>query len=623
MQAKLSIQPGEYVLYSQSPHLVTAILDLQHVLVKCERNNHISKVKISELKPLTPVQSAPQTLDLAEISDDDWKIAQSRLSYLQPILSAPKKTAQLVKQQAELAGVHSVTLYRWMKAYKQELRLSALLPTKKNGGKGKPRLSDDVEALMVETINEFYLSVQKPSVQKTYNELKRRCINANLNVPHSNTLRNRIQIISEKEKVKKRIGSKAIQELYVPSLGENPEGLFPLSSIQIDHTPLDIILVDDIDRLPIGRPWITVAIDVFSRMVAGFYISFDPPSAMSTGLCLVQAILPKEEYLAKMNIETLWPIWGKPKAVHCDNAKEFRGAMLDRACNQYKIDIHWRPVARPHYGGHIERLLGTFNQEIHTLPGTTFSNTQQRDNYPSEKKSALTFSELEQWLTLYITNVYHQRFHSSINTTPLKMYEKGILGDENKPGRGLPEIITDQTRLKLDLMPFEERTVQSYGIKINEITYFHDVLRPWVNAKDPENIKLKRKFLIRQDPRDISIIFFYDPELQQYFEVPYRDRSYPPITLWEYKKIRKRLKEEGKNHVDETLIFNTYNEMKTIEEQAVKTTLKVRRSQQRKRNNQAAKKTQLAQEPKAIIEHEMSTDDSADFVDFFDDIDIG
>ena len=46
----------------------------------------------------------------------------------------------------------------------------------------------------------------------------------------------------------------------------------PLDLVQIDHTKLDIIVVDDEQRLPIGRPWITLAIDVYSRMVTGFYI---------------------------------------------------------------------------------------------------------------------------------------------------------------------------------------------------------------------------------------------------------------------------------------------------------------------------------------------------------------
>ena len=116
----------------------------------------------------------------------------------------------------------------------------------------------------------------------------------------------------------------------------------------------------------------TLAIDVYSRMVAGFYVSLDPPGALSAGLCLVHAILPKEACLAQFGLASRWPVWGLMASVHCDNAKEFRGAMLKRACENYGIDMRFRPVATPHYGGHIERMLGTVATEIHALPGSTF-----------------------------------------------------------------------------------------------------------------------------------------------------------------------------------------------------------------------------------------------------------
>ena len=95
--------------------------------------------------------------------------------------------------------------------------------------------------------------------------------------------------------------------------------------------PVDLILVDDIHRRPVGRPWITLAMDVFSRMVVGFYVSFDPPGAMAVGLCLAHAILPKEGWLAKYEVATAWPVWGVMAVVHADNAKEFHGRMLRAA----------------------------------------------------------------------------------------------------------------------------------------------------------------------------------------------------------------------------------------------------------------------------------------------------
>ncbi len=36
----------------------------------------------------------------------------------------------------------------------------------------------------------------------------------------------------------------------------------PLERVELDHTPLDLIVVDEEDRLPIGRPTVTLALDV-------------------------------------------------------------------------------------------------------------------------------------------------------------------------------------------------------------------------------------------------------------------------------------------------------------------------------------------------------------------------
>lgn len=318
-------------------------------------------------------------------------------------------------------------------------------------------------------------------------------------------------------------------------------------------------------------------------MVAGVYIGFDPPGALSVGLCLAHAILPKETALAKLGITTPWPVWGVMNVVHADNAREFRGRMLRKACENYGIDLAWRPVAQPHYGGHIERLLGTFNHDIHTLPGATFSNAAARGRYDAEHHAALTLAEFERWLTVYIVEVYHQRRHRELGTSPLQRYEAGIVGTAERPGRGLPQRLADEARLRLDLLPYEERTVQPYGIALDGITYYDNCLRGWVNATDPSDPRRKRKFIVRRDPRDISAVYFYDPELQQYFTIPYRHTVHPPISLWELRQARRRLQEEGQKTINEALIFAAYNRLRALEAQAVNDTRRARRTAQRRR----------------------------------------
>ena len=381
-----------------------------------------------------------------------------------------------------------------------------------------------------------------------------------------------------------------------------------------------LILVDDHYRHPIGRPWITLAFDVFSRMVTGFYVSFDPPSALSTGLCLAQSILPKEKYLARFNVKGEWPIWGLPTVVHVDNAKEFRGNMLQRACDEYGIDLVWRPVGRPNFGAHIERALGTLAKEIHTLPGTTFANIQARGEYKSEKKAALTLSEFEEWLTIYIVDVYHQKLHSSLATTPMARYRQGIFGNAEQPGCGLPDRIADEERLYLDFMPFELRTVQDYGIVLDEIHYSHDVLRRWINAPDPEDANKKRKFTVRRDPRDISQVWFYDPEVNVYYTIPYRDTSHPAISIWELREARKRAQADGRRHVSEQAVFEAYERMREIEAESMKKSKAAKRAHQRRKHHSEAARP----EPKAeTLNAELPAADDQSIADIepFDEMD--
>lgn len=117
--------------------------------------------------------------------------------------------------------------------------------------------------------------------------------------------------------------------------------------------------MDDVARRPIGRPWLTLVLDVHTRTVAGFLISLDPPSATSVALALAHAVLPKEDWLAARDIVLPWPIAGLPRCAHVDNAREFRSHAFERGCRQHGIHIEHRPPATPRYGGHIERLMGT------------------------------------------------------------------------------------------------------------------------------------------------------------------------------------------------------------------------------------------------------------------------
>lgn len=443
-----------------------------------------------------------------------------------------------------------------------------------------------VEKLLGEVISGYYLDEQQRSMEHAHRELSRLCRRESLPIPAYDTVRSRIEAIAPKERAVRRHGLAAASRFNIND-GTVPNVDLPYAVIQIDHTLIDLMLVDDEHRVAIGRPWLTVAIDVYSRMVAGYYVSFDPPGALGTGICIANAMLSKESFLAKLGLDVSYPCMGKPRVIHVDNAKEFRGETLKRACMEYGIDLVFRRVKTPNYGGHIERHLGTLAGEIHALPGTTFSNPQDCGDYDSEKRAAMTLPEFERWLANLIVGAYHHRPHGALGKPPIKRYTDGILGSDTQPGIGSIHVFTDEERLRIDFLPIVERTIQHYGVAIDGIEYFADVLRRWVGAMEPDRKRMKRKFVFRRDPRDISSVLFYDPDVQQYFRIPYRNTAHPPISLWELRATQRFLAERGKRDVDDTQIFAAYDEMRRIEESAKTLTRKVRLQQTRRKQHRA------------------------------------
>jgi putative transposase len=625
MIISLEIEPGKGVIYHGNQFVISRILDTNSVVIT-DGNGKSEKVAIAKLEPC---EQLPENVrDVTTIRDSDWQIAQQRFSIIQPIINSQGNQRELINQASKTHKVGKSTIYRWISTYNETKLVSSLAPEQRSGGKGKSRLLPEIDTIIKQVINEHYLTSQKKSVQNVCNEVMLKCKEAQLEPPHYNTLRHRIALISDYEQTKYRLGRKEARKRFDEKVGHLQDSEFPFSLVEIDHTMLDIMVVDEYTREPIGRPWITLAIDTFSRMVLGFYVGFERPSAMSVGLCVAHAILPKEEWLAQRNIFTEWPCWGVMKAIHLDNAKEFRSKTLAKACQEYRIERHWRPPGRPEFGGHIERLLGTLSTEIHALSGTTFSNIKEKGDYDSEAKAVFSLKELEQWLMHMIVEVYHNRFHNTILKTPLARFKEGLFGDEEHAGVGLPPRVLKKRKVHLDFMPYQERTIQDYGVLIDNVAYYSDTLRPWINAVDKKSgkHKAKQKFIFKRDPRDISVIYFLDPELREYFPIPYRDSSKPAISVWEFRAARERVIALGLATVDEDTIFAAYKRMKEIEVNAAAVTKKTKRMESI-REKQREHREVVLDPPRPPVKLEMHPLTLIDFgddpIEAFDDIDDG
>ena len=569
--------------------------DIDKVLVRVRSDGDIVSAHIRELKKRKQ-KGEKTTRPIESFTDAQWKIAKFRYEVIRPVLETPTKKHKIIAEQAAKFDVATRTIIRWIDRHQSTGTLSSLVPNNSNKRGGK--LSKSVEKIITEAIKSKYLTKQRGTQKAVIKEVARLCKKANQKKPADNTIRERIKALDLREVSKKRDGKKASREKYDLVKGQFPDADFPLATVQIDHTQLDLELVDDEDRLPISRPWLTLAIDSFSRMITGMYLSLDHPSAFSVGMCIRNSVLEKDVMISKLGIEGEWPVWGKMRKLHFDNGKDFKSATIIKACEEHKIDIDYRPVNTPNYGAHIERMMGTINTSVHSLPGTTFSNILKKGINNPREGAAITLDEARRILLLFIVGDYHQRLHSSLGQSPLSKWREGINGTDKRAGRGIISTIEDPERFALDFLPLAERSIQRTGITWDRINYSSEILQRWVGVKKGgQNVK----FTVRRDPHDISRIYFLDPELEEYFEIPYRDTGYPSISVWELRAIIKRLRDKGQSEIDEELIFRTYDSIEHEVSTAKKKTTAVRRAQQRKKDNAVRLETEPKQRPRLIV----------------------
>jgi putative transposase len=109
----------------------------------------------------------------------------------------------------------------------------------------------------------------------------------------------------------------------------------PLDFVQIDHTQMDVVVVDEETRQFVARPWLTIGIDVFTRMVTGIALSFDPPQRSSVGLCLLHSVFDKSAWLQDIGIQVPWPVAGLPRCIGVANAAEFQSRDFRMACRDF------------------------------------------------------------------------------------------------------------------------------------------------------------------------------------------------------------------------------------------------------------------------------------------------
>lgn len=572
--AGFKISIGELIVCHNEVAIVNACLTTDKILVTFKGTKQQTVIGPEDIRYVLSQQTEhlerlPPARDLAEMSDQQLAEAQRRHDILSKHLNDKLKKTPIKDIALEL-GVGIPRTYQLIERFVKFGDLCSLVNNPPGRKQGSRYLTESMEAIIQEAIKEA--KGASSTIAEVYRKVKIMCENAKITPPSVKAVATRVHRQSSKERTRKMFGPKKAAQDHNIRPHKYPVQR-PLELVQMDHCRVDCEVVDEKYRLPIARPWLTLAIDVYTRVVLGFYLSLDSPSALSNAMCLIHAVSPKKMWLEKYKIlDVEYPFYGLPLRIHVDNGKDFRSHAFIYGCAQYGIKLTWRPPATPHNGAHIERFFGTLMKKVRALPGATMSSVAEKKNYSNIAVPAMTISELREWITEQI-GIYHKEKHEGLGCSPLYQWEESF---KDKQGRlTTPELIIDSKKFFLDFLPIKRSSIQRSGVKVNTINYFSPALSA---------ISIKTKCIVRYNPMSLAKIWVKPEGANDYIECTYSDVRHSDTTLAEFQHTKKVLTEKNNARVSANEVFTALarNEQRVAD--ANEQTKKSRLSEEKKKS---------------------------------------
>jgi putative transposase len=213
-------------------------------------------------------------------------------------------------------------------------------------------------------------------------------------------------------------------------------------------------------------------IDDYSRAIAGYYLSFDPPSSLRTSLALRRGIWRKSY--------PHWQICGIPDALYVDNGADFTSEHLQQVAVDLKMRLVFSTPGKPQGRGKVERFFRTVNE--------MFLCDLEGYKRRGRRNPILTLGQLEALFRTFLIEVYHRTPVADAELAPSAKWEEGGF---------LPRM--PESLEQLDLLLIEEvrsRRIRRDGIHFHGFRYLSLTLGAYVG----EDVT------IRYDPRDMAEI---------------------------------------------------------------------------------------------------------------------
>jgi transposase InsO family protein len=369
-----------------------------------------------------------------------------------------------------------------------------LIPRIHSRGNRSNRLPQEVHTFAEEWIGKDYEALQQKTKYASWLGLKAECEIQGMVSPGYKTFCAWVDRRPAFERVLKRRGQRAAYAVSAwrhelsrttPRHGERP---FEIG--HIDHTELDIELVCSVTGRSLGRPWLTLLMDAFSRRALAFYLTFDPPSYRAC-MMIVRECVRRHARL--------------PQILILDGGAEFQSVYFETLLARYECTKKTRPPAKARFGSVCERLFGTTNtQFVHNLRGNTQLTREVRQVTRSVDPKGLavwTIGELHDRTCEYLYEVYDVLDHPALGQSPRQAFELGLKVSGTRLHRAIPY----DRELLIATLPATSRGTATVspgrGIKVNHIYYWSEIFR----EAGVENEAVP----VRYDPHDVGTAYAF------------------------------------------------------------------------------------------------------------------
>lgn len=371
-------------------------------------------------------------------------------------------------------------------------------------------------------------------------------------IPSYATFRRRCNALEQSETVKAEKGGQAVLQDWMGG-GRSLTADFAMQRVIIDHTRLDLFVIyklPDGSEIVLGRPWLTLAIDVATRAIVAHLITFIPPCVWTVGETISRMAMPKHvppDMLERYPF--LRQIRGRPVEIIVDNAVEFRGHTMEAAARSAGFSFRFCPIKRPRYRGIGERAMGTVNRLICAdIPGRTIPiQDAKRLGYDAAQHAIVFMDELES-IAIRVVAILNTEPHAGIdNRQPALVFQR------DAERNGINNFI-DLDAFRRDLMAVKEKArlsnsgIVAFGLRYHgyaEVPALLDDLRP-IETRRQRTDGATATVDFRYDPLDISRIHVWNRRRRVYVELRCSDERYADgMPLFVHDQIREFARNEG------------------------------------------------------------------------------